>query len=412
MEIRLGTFLKKAVQYEKGVGNIMQSLIVTEKGANTKIEQYIQAAYPDLSFGVLQKAFRRRDIKVNGTRVSRDYIVVSGDKLEIYITDELLYCTGNTGKTASEGKFTVAYEDDNLIIVNKAQGIPVHPDRKQSHETLIDLVRAYLRERDGQQIAGHKTDKRRADQQQTNTHQAEVKQAGGHQCDKQQTDKQQTGGQHTKNNQAGGQLIGITSPDIRTQNGRSFQPELCHRLDRNTGGLVIIAKNKASHDFIIEKLESREIKKYYQCLVAGRMEKKEACLHAYLWKDAAKSRVFISDRKKTGAQEIITAYKVLKYDRDNDISRLEIELITGRTHQIRAHMAYIGHPVIGDGKYGKNTINRTFGLKRQALWAYRLKFDFFIGAELMKSNKHMDSNEMSEDNKLLTYSDFLNKLKD
>lgn len=297
----------------------MQSITVTEKGANTKIEQYLQAVYPGLSFGTLQKAFRRRDIKVNGVRVGRDYIVACGDRLEIFITDELLFGTGNTGRTASESKFSVVYEDNNLIIVNKAQGIPVHPDREQSHETLIDLVRVYLRERDN-----------------------------------------------------------------HTPNDHNFQPELCHRLDRNTGGLVIIAKNKASHDFIVEKLESREIKKYYQCHVTGKMEKKEARLQAYLWKDAAKSRVFISDHKKPGAQEIITAYKVLEYDRDRDISRLEIELVTGRTHQIRAHMAYIGHPVIGDGKYGKNSVNRSFGLKQQALWAYRLKFDFTKDVEHMK----------------------------
>jgi len=307
----------------------MQSITVTEKGANTKIEQYIQAAYPALPFGVLQKAFRKRDIKVNGIRVGKDYIVASGDRLEIFIKDELLLGTGNTGKTASEAKFSIAYEDENLIIVNKAQGVPVHPDREQSRETLIDLVRLYLRERDGKQADG---------------------------------------------------------------NGRCFQPELCHRLDRNTGGLVIISKNKATRDFIIEKLESREIKKYYQSLVAGRMENKEARLHAYLWKDAAKSRVFISDRKKPGAQEIITAYRVLEYDRDNDISRLEIELVTGRTHQIRAHMAYIGHPVIGDGKYGKNAINRAFGLKQQALWACRLKFEF---TQHVAHMKYLNGKEIS-----------------
>jgi 23S rRNA pseudouridine955/2504/2580 synthase len=336
----------------------MQSITVTGKGANTKIEQYLQAVYPALPFGVLQKAFRRRDIKANGVKVGKDYIVAFGDKLEIYITDEFLFGMGNTGESMSEGKFTVAYEDDNLIIVNKAPGIPVHPDREQSQETLIDLVRAYLRER----------------------------------------------------------------YDYSFHSFHSFQPELCHRLDRNTGGLVIIAKNKASHDFIIEKLESREIKKYYQCLVAGKMEKKEARLQAYLWKDAAKSRVFISDHKKPGAQEIITTYRVLEYDKDNDISRLEIELVTGRTHQIRAHMAYIGHPVIGDGKYGKNVINRAFGLKQQALWACRLKFDLSKDSELMESSRQMKSSQLMEtsnqiesnrlitDNKSLIYSDLLKEL--
>jgi len=354
----------------------MQSITVTEKGANTKIEQYIQAAYPALSFGVLQKAFRRRDIKVNGVRVGKDYIVASGDRLEIFIKDELLFGTGNTGKTAAEGKFTVAYEDDNLIIVNKAQGIPVHPDREQSHETLIDLVRVYLREREGQQTGEQQTDVQQTCESQSGRQQTDVQQTCEHQTDGQQADKKQTARHQAKSASPNRASPNRVLPDNRTLNEKGFQPDLCHRLDRNTGGLVIIAKNKAAHDFIIEKLESREIKKYYQCLVAGKMEKKEARLHAYLWKDAAKSRVFISERKKPGAQEIITAYKVLEYDRDNDISRLEIELVTGRTHQIRAHMAYIGHPVIGDGKYGRNVINRAYGLKQQALWACRLKFDF------------------------------------
>jgi 23S rRNA pseudouridine955/2504/2580 synthase len=113
------------------------------------------------------------------------------------------------------------------------------------------------------------------------------------------------------------------------------------------------------------------------------MERNEAVLHAYLWKDASKSRVFINERKTPGAAEIVTAYKVLGYSKARNISRLEVELVTGRTHQIRAHLAFIGHPVIGDGKYGTNAINREFGLKRQALWAYRLKFDFTGNAGIL-----------------------------
>ena len=291
----------------------MQTIIVNEKKSNIKIEKYLQEIYPDLSFGNLQKAFRKKDIKVNGIRVGRDYLIKHGDKLEIYIADEFLHATGISGDIRIDPNkaFHVVYEDDNILLVNKEQGIPVHPDRGQSKNTLIDLVREYLR-----------------------------------------------------------------GKNENTAGDSHFQPALCHRLDRNTGGLVIIAKNQASLDFMLDKLESREVIKYYQCLVKGKMERPEATLKAYLWKDASKSRVFVNNQKTTGSLEIVTGYKVIKYDPEMDISLLEVELVTGRTHQIRAHLAFIGHPVIGDGKYGTNAINRFYGLKQQALWACKLRFRF------------------------------------
>lgn len=288
----------------------MQSVKVNDSNSNIKIEKYLQSMYPGLSYGTLQKAFRKKDVKANGVRVDKEYIVKAGDVLDIYIADEFLDnrpACGNRNKKA----FSVVYEDENILIVNKNQGIPVHPDRDQPHNTLIDLVREYLRE---------------------------------------------------KNDSPASSSI--------------FQPSLCHRLDRNTGGLVIIAKNQASLGTILEKIEGREIRKYYQCLVNGKMEKSGAQLKAYLWKDAGKSRVFVSGGKKPGSLEIITGYKVIEYLPAKDISLLEVELVTGRTHQIRAHLAYIGHPVIGDGKYGINAVNRSFGIKQQALWAYKLKFNF------------------------------------
>ena len=155
----------------------------------------------------------------------------------------------------------------------------------------------------------------------------------------------------------------------------SFKPMPCHRLDRNTTGLVLYAKNEEALNILLEKFKHHEIEKHYLATVYGKPTKKHERLESYLFKDNKKSFVYISDEFKKGYQKIITSYTVLKENADNTCI-LDVEIETGKTHQIRAHLSHIGLPIVGDGKYGKNEINKAFNKKYQMLCSYKIKFCF------------------------------------
>ena len=284
----------------------MKTIIVSNKYNGKRIDRFLFDTYKNVPSSAFYKAFRQKDIKVNGKRVQQNFTLTEGDSIDIYIKDEILDNTLLIPDEKIEEFLDIIYEDQNIVVINKKQGIPVHSDSNDEKYVLLNLVQDYYKDKN---------------------------------------------------------II-----------NNNFKPELCHRLDRNTGGIVIFAKNKEALDILLDKFKNHEIKKYYICLVYGLPEKKEAVLKGYLKKDSSKSVVKIYSKPLPGAVTVVTKYRVL--ETKGDISKLEVELLTGKTHQIRAHLASIGHPIIGDGKYGINNINRKYAKKHQALFAYRIVFNF------------------------------------
>ncbi|MDO5376856.1 MAG: RluA family pseudouridine synthase [Clostridia bacterium] len=157
---------------------------------------------------------------------------------------------------------------------------------------------------------------------------------------------------------------------LRDAGQRTDHVHLCHRLDVQTGGLLLFVKDDEAYEAALKAFSERTNRKFYVCRVKGCPSQEEAVMRAYLRKDAEIARVSVTDYPARGAQQIVTAYRLL--ERQGDLSRLEVELITGRTHQIRAHLAHIGHPILGDDKYGDRALNRRMGVRRQQLWATKL----------------------------------------
>ena len=293
----------------------MKELTIGRNDAGQRLDRFLAKAVPLLPASLAQKYIRLKRIKRNGKGVGRDDRLSEGDILQLYINDEFFEAPrqDNAYLTVSAPKLNIVYEDAQILLVDKKPGIAVHPhDGAEYGKTLIDHIQAYL----------------------------------------------------------------YAKREWRPREENAFTPALCNRIDRNTGGIVIAAKTAEALRVMNQKIKDREIDKRYLAVVEGTPKPKSGILKGYLFKDAVKNRVYVTDTPQKGAKTCETRYETL--ESRNGLSLVECELITGRTHQIRAQFAHAGHPLLGDGKYGK--LDKRFDRRYQALYSYRLTFRFTTDA--------------------------------
>ncbi|MBR3340884.1 MAG: RluA family pseudouridine synthase [Clostridiales bacterium] len=309
----------------------MRDFKVTRSQDGLHVVKAALEAYPQLKSADLFHALKRRDIRIDGKKVNKDIAVKEGSTVEIWLPDELFEVTKKTAPAkATEKMFEIIAETKGLLIVNKSQGIAVHSGKSDIEDTLIDQIR---------------------------------------------------------------------------ETGKYKDAELCHRIDMNTGGLVLIAKNKQALADCVELFKSNIVTKRYRALVLGEPDEGEPSVgvDGTIYKEVTgylektrQGKVYIHDEKQPGDLDISTKYRILKTFKDigpdgESVSDLELELVTGRTHQIRAQFAHLGHPVIGDGNYGRNKVNmhfETFDGKKvryQQLFSCQILF-----GKVPNGNMHVD----------------------
>ena len=290
----------------------MKEFTIKANDAGQRLDRFVGKAVPLLPESLLQKYIRLKRIKVNGKGAKRDTRLALGDTLQLYINDEFFERPREENSYLKVGtpRLDIVYEDENILLVDKKPGVLCHSAGVWDYNTLIANIQAYMAQKG----------------------------------------------------------------EWRPKEENSFTPALCNRIDRNTGGIVIAAKNAAALRVLNDKIRDREIEKYYLCAVQGRPKPESGRLENYLFKDADKNQVYVKSKPEPGARTAVTEYRVLRTN--GALSLVECRLLTGRTHQIRAQMAHAGWPLLGDGKYGVERVNRSYGEKGQALYSYRLEFTF------------------------------------
>ena len=306
----------------------MKEYTINNNDAGQRLDRFTAKVVPLLPSSLVQKYIRIKRIKVNGKGAKRDYKLAPGNIVQMYVNDEFFIVPDDESAYLKVADHTLEliYEDDNIMLVNKPVGVLCHSDSDFDYSSvnslkdipLISRIQAYLH----------------------------------------------------KNGQ------------WRPREENSFTPALCNRIDRNTSGIVIAAKNSESLRIINEKIKQQEIDKFYLAAVHGKPKPSSARLEGYIFKDAVKNRVFVTKNSQPGAKAAVMEYKTLSSS--GNLSLLECKLITGRTHQIRAQLAAAGYPILGDGKYGSGKLDKPLSETKQTLCSYKLVFNFKSDAGLLE----------------------------
>ena len=315
----------------------MRTLQIGKNDAGQRLDKFLQKRFRTMPKAMMYMYIRKKCVKRNGKKCAIDDMLREGDVLTFYIKDEFFEESEkkNYEFLKAPVKLDIVYEDENLILLDKKPGVVAHPDKSYHFDSLIGRVQHYLYEK------------------------------------------------------------GEYDPEAE----KAFSPALVNRIDRNTGGIVIAAKNAESLRILKQKMKSRELEKYYLCLLCGKPKRDSGILTGYITKTESKNKVTVHKTQVEGAKEIRTRYQVLRSD--GRYSLAEIELLTGRTHQIRAHMASIGHPLVGDTKYGGEK-KAPDGFRSQALYSYKLKFRFTGDAGILN---YLDGREFRV--KKVPFEDFI-----
>lgn len=306
----------------------MRELVVKKNDANQRLDKFLLKKFKTMPKKMAYMYIRKKCVKVNGKKATPEVMLKENDLLTFYIKDEFFdnIQEENYGFLKAPKNLKIIYEDENIILLDKKPGVIVHQDKSYHFDCLLLRLQHYLYDN----------------------------------------------GEYNPNEE------------------NCFAPALVNRIDRNTGGIVIGAKNAESLRILNQKMKDREIHKFYLCLLINKPKKDNAILSDYLIKNEKTNKVTVLRNEKQGAKKILTKYSVL--ETNNNLTLCEVELLTGRTHQIRAHMSSIGCPILGDNKYGNKKLNQKYSLSKQCLYSYKLAFDFTTDSGILS---YLDKKDFS-----------------